>query len=413
MDKFIKEKNGFRGSDFNPATLCVLNSQELTTAKLARLGASSLCAEFPVIRGHFVYDEPIVGIQWLKTCVRNITIQIIYARFWIKERVDASRYGLVPLGNLDNGSSPGPTPAAMIDTMFARALKRDRHVLWYSDERGLPDLGGHESEDFRAYFQEAIQNPEKAIKGLYRGGYTIEVNVQDLVVNTVLQSENLHEFEETLRAASAQANSKSKAPTTIDTDLDEVITCAPSFKVLRGLLRSWDQDRRQNKPADQLCLSFTRWLQSPSNAPSRLHDPLLQRLVHRLSHQVFNLLMKRLKMLDCKVIYASFHKLLIYTGKATDEDAKGHVSFAIRTVQRDPLFSKLSLEIGESYSILLFKDIANMAGVREAEPTRTFLSMDIVGHLPEAIRVHFGDLVQLFIAQIAAHNRMLAKQRDN
>ena len=140
-------------------------------------------------------------------------------------------------------------------------------------------------------------------------------------------------------------------------------------------------------------MSFTRWLQSPSTAPSRLHDPLLQRLVHRLSCQVFNLLMKRLKMLDCRVIYASFHKILIYTGKETDEDAKGHVSFALRTVMNDPLFAKLRLEIGESYSILLFKDIANMAGVREAEPTRTFLSMDIVSHLPEAIRVHFGDLV--------------------
>jgi hypothetical protein len=69
-------------------------------------------------------------------------------------------------------------------------------------------------------------------------------------VNTVLQSENLHEFEETLRAASHADRSKSKVPLQIDTDLDEVITCAPSFKVLRGLLRSWDNDRRQNKPAD-------------------------------------------------------------------------------------------------------------------------------------------------------------------
>jgi DNA polymerase epsilon subunit 1 len=160
-------------------------------------------------------------------------------------------------------------------------------------------------------------------------------------------------------------------------------------------------------------MSFARWLQSPSNAPSRLHDPLLQRLVHRLSSQVFNLLMKRLKMLDCRVIYASFHKLLIYTGKETDEDARGHVNFAIATVMKDPLFAKLRLEIGESYSILLFKDIANMAGVREAEPTKTFLRMDIVSHLPEAIRGHFGDLVSLFVAQIAAHNRMLAKQRDD
>jgi DNA polymerase epsilon subunit 1 len=76
--------------------------------------------------------------------------------------------------------------------LYARNLSINKHVLWYSNT-GVPDLGGHEEKDFRSYYQEEIENPELIKKGFYRG-YTVELSIADLMINTILQSEYLKEF---------------------------------------------------------------------------------------------------------------------------------------------------------------------------------------------------------------------------
>lgn len=181
--------------------------------------------------------------------------------------------------------------------------------------------------------------------------------------------------------------------TALDTDLDEYITCASAFKVLREVLQHWQWDRDNHHPADMLCRSFQKWLQSPASAPSKLHDPLLHRLIHKLTCQVFHLLLRRLKQLDCKIIYASFHKIIIYTGKTTLDEAEQHVSFAIRTAQKEKLFANIKMATGEAYRILLFKDANNYAGIRESSSNEVYQQMDIVNHLPEAVRRVFSILV--------------------
>lgn len=70
----------------------------------------------------------------------------------------------------------------------------NKHVLWYSDTT-KPDLGGHEDRDFRIYFQEEMENPEVCNRGFYRG-YTCEIDLSILAVNTILQSEYLKDFED-------------------------------------------------------------------------------------------------------------------------------------------------------------------------------------------------------------------------
>ena len=62
-------------------------------------------------------------------------------------------------------------------------------------------MGGHQDQDFRSYFQEEIENPEMTKKGFYRG-YTIEIDVSILAINTIMQSEFLKEFEEATMVAS-------------------------------------------------------------------------------------------------------------------------------------------------------------------------------------------------------------------
>jgi DNA polymerase epsilon subunit 1 len=90
--------------------------------------------------------------------------------------------------------SSSDAPLFIIDTLYARALTLSKHILWYSDTT-RPDLGGHEEKDFRSYFQEELENPEVCKKGFYRG-YTVELDLSILAVNTIMQSEFLKEFEE-------------------------------------------------------------------------------------------------------------------------------------------------------------------------------------------------------------------------
>lgn len=83
-------------------------------------------------------------------------------------------------------------------------------------------------------------------KGFYRG-YTVEIDISVLAVNTILQSEFLKEFEEATITANSTAgvyDSKGKNKTgggdkfttEFDTDLDEFVTCSQSFKKLKDLV---------------------------------------------------------------------------------------------------------------------------------------------------------------------------------
>ena len=82
-----------------------------------------------------------------------------YQKYFMRARVDFSKYSLVPIANQDNSHEGNLLPDGIIDVLYGRALAHAKHVLWYSDD-GLPDLGGHERDDFRSYFQEELSNPE-------------------------------------------------------------------------------------------------------------------------------------------------------------------------------------------------------------------------------------------------------------
>jgi DNA polymerase epsilon subunit 1 len=154
------------------------------------MGLRTMVTDFPVIRYPLDHqDSTIMSVGWASSTFSNIVSKFLQGDQWLKERINYSRYSYIPLGNLEEDSE-----LAVIDTLYARNLTLNRHVLWYSNT-SLPDLGGHEDQDYRSYFQDEIENPEFIKKGFYRG-YTIEIEVSNLAVNTILQSEFLKEFEE-------------------------------------------------------------------------------------------------------------------------------------------------------------------------------------------------------------------------
>ena len=82
----------------------------------------------------------------MRSAAKNMTNRFLEIPTYIKERINFSRYSLIPVCNLSEDA-----PLTIIDTLYARNLSLSKHVLWYSDTQ-KPDLGGHEEKDFRAYF---------------------------------------------------------------------------------------------------------------------------------------------------------------------------------------------------------------------------------------------------------------------
>lgn len=94
---------------------------------------------------------------------------------------------MIPVCNLGDNIN-------IIDTLFSRSLHRSKHLLWYSDT-SLPDLGGNEDRNCRFYNQEEMENPELNRPGFYRS-YVVEIDIGNLALNTIFQSEYLKEFED-------------------------------------------------------------------------------------------------------------------------------------------------------------------------------------------------------------------------
>ena len=200
----------------------------------------------------------------------------------VRDKVNFSRYSLIPVCNLESDA-----PLYIIDLLYARLLHMNNNLSWYSDT-SKPDLGGHEEKDFRIYYQEEMENPEICEKGFYRG-FTAEIDITIFAVNTILQSEYLKDFEEASMSATSYQGDKGKhggMQNEIDTDLDEYVTCAGMLRKMRELMNGWLSDvLRDDQYADKLISHVYRWLSSPSE--SKLYDPLLHRLVHKLMKKCF------------------------------------------------------------------------------------------------------------------------------
>jgi DNA polymerase epsilon subunit 1 len=106
-----------------------------------------MMSEFPVIRYPLDQNDlKFPSLQWIGFAFKNILEYFIQGEAWLKERINFSRYAITPIGNLEEDAA-----LSVIDTLYARNLSLNRHILWYSNTN-VPDLGGHEDQDFISYF---------------------------------------------------------------------------------------------------------------------------------------------------------------------------------------------------------------------------------------------------------------------
>lgn len=107
----------------------------------------TLTNDFPVLKCKpIASDNEFPPLDWIRFAAKNMTSRFLEMENQIKERINFSRYSYIPVCNLDEDVA-----MSIIDTLYARTLSVNKHVLWYSDTN-KPDLGGHEDRDYRIYF---------------------------------------------------------------------------------------------------------------------------------------------------------------------------------------------------------------------------------------------------------------------
>ncbi|VFQ71576.1 unnamed protein product [Cuscuta campestris] len=273
---------------------------------------------------------------------------------WLNERIALSRYAHIPLGNFE---VDWLIHAA--DVFFSRALRDQQQILWISDY-GIPDLGGTHEE--ASSFMDEVNQPVLIYPGAYRK-VAIELKLHHLAVNALLKSNQVNEMEGgTLFGFEHDLN-----PDTNVADehyyLDETTSCAPAFRVLKQLIQRClaDAVTSGNMFADAILQHMYRWLCSPQ---SKLHDSALHNMLYKVMQKVFAMLVAEIRKLGATIIFASFSKIIVNTGKSDLSAAKAYCDSVIKTLQTRDLFEWIELEPLQFWHSLLFMDQYNYGGIQ-------------------------------------------------
>ncbi|KAK8679767.1 hypothetical protein V6N13_145203 [Hibiscus sabdariffa] len=360
-------------------------------------------------------------LVWQQTAAKIGMQRCSASSQWLSERISLSRYAHVPLGNFE--------PDWLLytaDIFYSRALRDQQQVLWISDD-GVPDLGGIGEED--TCFADEVCQPVITYPGAYRK-VSVELKIHNLAVDALIKSNQVNEmeggallgFDQDVHSGNEQCG------------FDEATACAAAFRVMKQLINRClaDAVSSENVFADAILQHLYRWLCSPQ---SKLHDPALHRILHKVMQKVFALLLAEFRKLGATIIFADFSKVIIDTGKYDITAAKAYCNSLLKTLQdRYDFFLWFSYFVTAhritmpSVVLLYFSKTIPSSGIEK--PTNEMYNhggilagsdenseVDIVSnwniaqYLPEKIQDHFVLIVSEFLhtpwkyAQEQAANR--------
>lgn len=312
---------------------------------------------------------------------------------WLNERISLSRYAHVPLGNFEFD-----WVMFTADVFFSRALRDQQQVLWISDN-GVPDLGGVREED--TCFTDEVPQLLLTYPGAYRK-VSVELKINHLAVNALLKSNQVNEMEGgALLSFEPEVNSGAHGLND-RCDFDEAAACAPAFRVLKQLIQRCLSDAvtSGNVFADAMLQHLSRWLCSPQ---SKLHDPALHRILHKVMEKMFALLLAEFRKLGATIIFADFSKIIIDTGKFDISAAKAYCESLLKALQSRELFEWIEIEPLQFWHSLLFMDQYNFGGIPAKHDEASLDKVDIVSswniarYLPEKVQDLFVFNISKFI----------------
>uniref|UniRef100_A0A8C8ZMW8 DNA polymerase epsilon catalytic subunit n=1 Tax=Prolemur simus TaxID=1328070 RepID=A0A8C8ZMW8_PROSS len=345
-----------------PTLIAVQSSWELR-----RLASEvPVLEEFPLVPIR-VADKISYGVlDWQRHGARRMIRHYLNLDTCLSQAFEMSRYFHIPIGNLPEDISTFGS-----DLFFARHLQRHNHLLWLSPT-ARPDLGGKEADDNRLVMEfDDRASVEINSSGCY-STVCVELDLQNLAVNTVLQSHHVNDMEgadsvgisfDVIQQASLEDMITGGQAASAPASYDETALCSNTFRIMKSMVVGWVKEITQyhNVYADNQVMHFYRWLRSPS---SLLHDPALHRMLHNMMKKLFLQLIAEFKRLGSSVVYANFNRIILCTKKRRIEDAIAYVEYITSSIHAKDIFHSLTISFSRCWEFLLWMDPSNYGGIK-------------------------------------------------
>ncbi|XP_059531846.1 DNA polymerase epsilon catalytic subunit A isoform X2 [Myotis daubentonii] len=357
-----------------PTLIAVQSNWELR--RLA--GEIPVLEEFPLVPVR-VADKISYGVlDWQRHGARRMIRHYLNLDTCLSQAFEMSRYFHIPIGNLPEDISTFGS-----DLFFARHLQRHNHLLWLSPT-WRPDLGGKEADDNRLIMEfEDQATVEINSSGCY-STVCVELDIQNLAVNTILQSHHVNDMEgadsmgisfDVIQQASLEDMITGNQAASLPASYDETALCSSTFRILKSMVVGWVREITQyrNVYADNQVMHFYRWLRSPS---SLLHDPALHRTLHSMMKKLFLQLIAEFKRLGSSVVYANFNRIVLCTKKRRIEDALAYVEYITTSIHSKEIFHSLTISFSRCWEFLLWMDPSNYGGIKGNVPARIHCGRD-------------------------------------
>ncbi|WPH04119.1 Hypothetical protein R9X50_00700400 [Acrodontium crateriforme] len=350
-------------------------------------------------------DRQLPPLGWQSFVAKRLVGHYLDLGLWISHLLEFSRYGNVPLCNLERDD-----PRFLIDITYARKLQKERVVLWWSQD-ARPDHAGHEKDDILGAM-ETIEMPAVNNPGTY-SSVCIDLSVKNLAINTILSSAVLNEAEGSDPIGISGAGAKEDAlDETAQTIHSENAFATTGISALREMVRSWWQEActgTGSTMADVLVQHLVRWVESPS---SHLYDRNLHTYVQIMSRKALQQLMSEFRRVGSQIVFANAGRLLLQTSKAEVGNAFAYSQYILKTISTKPAFHFLDLAISEYWDYLVWYDEFNYGGkgcteVVEAENQSldTIMHWQFATFLPHILQPNFNDWVVEYISLMHQRKR--------
>ncbi|KAJ3287646.1 DNA polymerase epsilon catalytic subunit [Rhizoclosmatium sp. JEL0117] len=406
-------------------TVVVVQSPK-STYQLQTGGLNHL-KDFPVIciQSH-KKDNTFPALGWQTQASRRMMAHFLNINSFLHERVELSRYSDIPIGNIENDY-----PLFLADVFFARRLSKADMVLWFSPS-DRPDLGGREQDDNQLELDELV-NPEINHPGTY-SNVCVEIDLFNLAFNTVLQSSHVNEIEgssevdgvasgsnfvdDQFKSANKeqQKSEEYQLTTSSLSTSDEKQINFRTFKIMREMVQAWQYqyEARKDRLAEMMLEHLYRWLTSSA---SRMHDPALFNMIHRLMRKVFLQLVGEFKQLGSQVVFCSFEKLVLSTPKTTLKHAIHYAKYVIETICKKPIFLHIEVAATQFWDHLIWMDRHNYGGIAcnnpqdilegkevsdvvDGESMTIEMRWNIMDYLPPVLHKEFEEITGHYIYEV-------------
>ncbi|KAH3682890.1 hypothetical protein WICPIJ_006146 [Wickerhamomyces pijperi] len=381
-DKLLRRLNSYLNkiTEERSSKPLLLMDMKLTSSNLESVMKKlKTVVEFPMIqkkassyiKSNSANEEGLTNsVHWQPTVIKDILNNYISISKWLHTWLQLAQQSNIPLCNVK------PSDVTyLIDVEYSRRLTDNDIILWWS-AGSKADYGGSQLDDRSLSLVEddddfkfpVLNKPE-----IYQTT-SVEINIRNLTMNTILTSALFNEAEGSTGADIDLIVGDNSGSNT-NAVLAEDSFNGASLTVLRNMLKNWYDQAEGNETEDEsessgagyydrLVDNFIPWVFS---CDSYMFDSYLKYHMHNLTRKALFQLLSEFKKLGSSVIHADRNKLILKTSKISVGNSYAYSQYIVKAIRLVPLFSYLHLEVVRYWDVLIWFDKYNYAGLQCTE----------------------------------------------